>query len=224
MLTTSQRHQLTQYSVYLQPAGPVLFHTGEWKEHLTNVQEIIQAPHKTAAASYLTRRLGLFLSMQFWNLTLYDERWVGDVEDLQWMQVREYGNPAISAFVQEEHYVPLQSDAERRQAVEAIWSLAEIVISSLSPSSAIQQIHWENIFGYTVWHYSVFLQQADLWEKALKDWMLLQEADLGEGANKFSEFVAGRSAVDLTRVPVRLTCCLAKDIPGQLKCGFCPID
>lgn len=224
MLTTSQRQQLTQYSVYLQPAGPVLFHTGEWKEHLTTVQEIIQAPHKTAAASYLSRRLGLFLSMQFWNLTLYDERWVGESKDLQWVLVREYGNPAISAFVQAEHYVSLQSEEERSQAVQTIWSLAETVISSLSASPAIQQIHWENIFGYTVWHYSVFLQQADLWEKALTDWMLLQNPDLGEGAAKFSNFVAGRSALDLTRVPVRSTCCLAKDIPGQLKCGFCPID
>lgn len=224
MLTTSQRHQLIQYSVYLQPAGPVLFHIGEWKEHLTTVQEIIQAPHKTAAASYLTRRLGLFLSMQFWNLTLYDERWVGGLNDLQWVLVREYGNPAISAFVQEEHYVSLQCETERRQAVEAIWNLAEIVISSLSSSPAIQQIHWENIFGYTVWHYSVFLQQGDLREKALADWILLQNPELGDGARKFSEFVAGRSANDLTRVPVRSTCCLAKDIPGQLKCGFCPID
>ena len=223
MLTTSQRQQLTQYSVYLQPAGPVLFHTGEWKEHLTTVQEIIQAPHKTAAASYLTRRLGLFISMQFWNLTLYDERWVGELNDLQWVLVREYGNPAISAFVQEEHYIPMQSDAEKRQTVEAIWRLAETVISSLSTSPAIQLIHWENIFGYTVWHYSVFLHQADLWERASEDWMLLQDAELGEGAVKFSAFIADRSAVHLTQVPVRSTCCLAKDIPGQLKCGFCPI-
>lgn len=215
MLTTYQRQQLLQYSVYMQPAGPVLFHTGEWKEHLADVQEIIQAPHRTAAGSYLTRRLGMFLSMQFWNLTLYDEHWTGSSSDLRWMVVREFGNPAISAYIQEEDWTPLATHEERQQAIRSIWQFASDCIDSLTSSPALQKIHWENIFGYIVWHYSVFLQQSDFREKAIQDWVMLQDPNVWEGAAYFADFVQGRSPNELIRVPVRTTCCLAKDIPGQ---------
>lgn len=223
MLTSYQRQQLRQYSVYMQPAGPVLFHTGEWKEHLTVVQEIIQAPHRTAAASYLTRRLGMFVSMQFWNLTLYDEYWSGRPEDLNWIAVREYGYLAISAFCEEEEWRSLASDQSRQEVVAEIWKFARICIESLSSSKALQRIHWENVFGYIVWHYSIFMQQSDLREKALTDWLLLQHADSWVTDNPFEAFVQGRTPGELVRMPVRSTCCLAKDIPGQLTCGFCPL-
>lgn len=221
MLTSYQRQQLEQYSVYVQPAGPVLFHAGELKEHLGYVQEITQAPHRTAAASYMTRRIGLFLSMQFWNLTLYDETWVGKSSDLKWIAVKEFGNPAISLYVNEEQYESIECSREQR--MRNIFLLADELIEQLNPSSALRRLHWENIFGYIIWHYHVFFQQPELKEKAMTDWMMMQQDNVWGGSNFLAAYVQNRSPYELIYQPVRTTCCFAKDISGQMKCGFCPL-
>lgn len=220
MITSFQRQQLQQYSVYTQPAGPVLFHAGAVKEHLAVIQEIIQAPHKTAAASYFTRRLGMFVSMQLWNLTLYDEVWQGSLSDIQLFGIREYNLPAVSLVVDEEAFVDVE---DRKAAVKAIWAFTEKAIQNLSSSPAIQKIHWENVFGYLIWHYHVFLQQGDTREKALNDWLLLHDDEVWSDTNHIESFTHKRLPAELLYAVVRKTCCLAKDIPGQLTCGSCPL-
>lgn len=221
MITSYQQQQLLQYSVYVQPAGPVLFHTGEVKEHLDVLQEIMQAPHKTAAAAYFTRRLGLFTSTQFWNYTLYDEYWRGHASDIQWIGVQEFGRMHVSAFIDASLFV---SDPEdRANVIKSIWDVVSETITSLSASPAIQRIHWENVFGYLIWHYHVFFQQPELRAKALVDWDLMQRDDLFPGPNLFAAFTKGRAPQQMLNGVVRTTCCLAKDIPGQAICGYCPL-
>lgn len=222
MITSYQRQQLLQYSVYVQPAGPVLFHTGEVKEHLDVLQEIMQAPHKTATAAYFTRRLGLFTSTQFWNYTLYDEYWSGKASDIQWIAVSEFGRTHVSAYIDESLFVSVPED--RAHVIKSIWDVVSEIITSLSTSSAIQRIHWENVFGYLIWHYHVFFQQPELRAKALIDWELMQEDEVFPGANLFAAFTKGRAPHEMLNGVVRKTCCLAKDIPEQLTCGFCPLN
>lgn len=221
MITSYQRQQLLQYSVYLQPAGPVLFHTGEVKEHLEVLQEIMQAPHKTAAAAYFTRRLGLFTSTQFWNYTLYDEYWSGKASEIQWMAVQEFDRLHVSAYIEESLFTT--EPDERVRVMYDIWQLVSETIASLSSSPAIQRIHWENVFGYLIWHYHVFFQQPELRAKALADWELMQSPSVFSGENLFAAFTKGRSPQEMLNGVVRTTCCLAKDIPGQVICGFCPL-
>ncbi|MFC4353740.1 hypothetical protein ACFO0S_01505 [Chryseomicrobium palamuruense] len=191
------------------------------REHLGVLQEITQAPHKTATAAYFTRRLGLFTSTQFWNYTLYDEYWSGTASEIHWIAVQEFGRLNVSAYIDESQFIV--SPDERLRVIQSIWQLVTDTIESLSASPAIQRIHWENVFGYLIWHYHVFLQQPDIQAKALADWEVMQSPEAFQGENLFAAFTKGRSPGEMLNGVVRTTCCLAKDIPGQVTCGFCPL-
>ena len=96
-LTTDQRRQLNMYSIYLDSPDRTLFSLESLFDRqqvidvLNIVQMVSESPNRTVAASYFTRRFGMFIAQQFYQLAAYDEVWMGTPERLQFGTKMEYG-------------------------------------------------------------------------------------------------------------------------------------
>ena len=232
-LTMTQINQLNSYSVYLKTAERKLFTLQDLLKNTTTldalvaVQTVSQSPNKTVAASYLLRRVGMFISMQFYNLTLHNEIWKGLPEHLCFGAKEEFGNVAVSIFVQEEDWVEI-SEIDRRSTIQFILkeqchTIIEQV-RSVSPIAA--RTLWENIFGFLLWHYHVFIEDSNTQEIAKIDLAMLKEDSLWKGISDhslFGSYLKDREPSALLNATVRTTCCLSKDVPGLMQCGFCPL-
>ena len=54
----------------------------------------------------------MFISMQFYMMTMYDEIWDGPLEDLHFLATTEYGNKTISTYIPEEHFRDVQENRQ----------------------------------------------------------------------------------------------------------------
>lgn len=234
-LTNEQLHYLNMYSVYLDKPQhaichvyDVIHHTKEEiSELLAIVQEVSGCPNQAVTSSFFTRRYGLFISMQFYFLTQYDEIWEGDFKDLKLGVVEEFGNQTISLFTSRKNWRNVSRET-RESTIRTILheQCAPIIRQMRQVSQLTARTHWENIFGYLLWHYHVLLENEDTCEQAKIDLQLLQSDALWEGIADHSLFAAYTKALSpsqLLNTTVRTTCCFSKDVPGLMQCGFCPL-
>lgn len=229
-LTNDQIRQLNMYSTYVTPPEHLLFTLKQMQEvdFLSAVQAVTGISSKTVAASYLMRRYGMFASTQFVMLATYDEIWLGELEDLQFAANVEYGNKGISMFIDKNHYVDIENQLRQviiRKIVKD--QIHSFVLKIREHSSVSPLTLWENVFGFLLWHYSVMLAQPSTAKHARMDLEILKADEVWEGiASKslFNTYLKGLEPAQLLNTKVRTTCCFSKDVPGLLKCGFCPIN
>ena len=98
-LSSDQIQQLNNYSVFIQPNGTILFKGNDIANALPIIKLISSSPNEPIAASFFMRRVGMFISMQFYMMTMYDEIWDGPIEQLQFFSTTEYGNKTISTLI-----------------------------------------------------------------------------------------------------------------------------
>ncbi|MFJ7825803.1 hypothetical protein [Psychrobacillus sp. NPDC096623] len=167
----------------------------------------------------------MFISMQFYMMTMYDEIWDGPLETLQFFGTTEYGNKTISTFAPQEFFRDVNE--KRDVDVQLIWEQqCSPIIDQLRSQCSISPLTlWENVFGYLLWHYYMFFENPALEDKAKNDWKLLKDPVIWKvfSAKEYLHFyLKDRDLADLLNTTVRTTCCFSKDVPGLQKCGFCP--
>ena len=224
-LSNDQIKQLNNYSVFTQPNGTILFNGNNVANALPIIKHICSAPNDPVAASFFMRRVGMFISMQFYMMTMYDEIWDGPLEQLQFFGTTEYGNKTVSTFIPPEYFRDVQEN--RKIDVQLIWEQqCSPIIEQLRSQCSISPLTlWENVFGYLLWHYYTFFENLALEEKARHDWNLLKEPAIWKAftSKEFLRlYLKDRNPAELINTTVRTTCCFSKDIPGLQKCGFCP--
>ncbi|QFF97509.1 hypothetical protein PB01_01045 [Psychrobacillus glaciei] len=224
-LTNDQIRQLNNYSVYLEATGIPIFHAKNVDNALPMIKLISQAPNDPIAASFFMRRVGMFISMQFYMMTMYDEIWDGPLESLQFFVTTEYNNKTISTYIPAEYFRNVKE--HRAEDIRLVWEhQCYPIIQQLRAQCSISPLTlWENVFGYLLWHYYVFLDNPVIAEQAKIDWNLLQDDEMWKKfttKSSLSNYLKGKNPAQLINAPVRTTCCFSKDIPGLQKCGFCP--
>lgn len=232
-LTADQIRQLNMYSVYIEPPEHSLF---TWEDLmdaekidaiLQTVQIISKSPNKSVAASYFLRRIGMFISMQFYQLAAYDEVWKGTVNQFTFGAKHEYGNHTISMFVNGSDWISVDDTARKKTIQSILMNECHAVIQQVQSAANISShTLWENIFGYLLWHYHVLLENPATLEEARQDFNLLKDAKVWEGISNeslFAKYLNGSEPSTLLNTTVRKTCCLSKDVPGLMQCGYCPL-
>ncbi|SDO22273.1 hypothetical protein SAMN05518871_11275 [Psychrobacillus sp. OK028] len=224
-LSNTQIQQLNNYSVFTQPSGTILFTGNNVAHALPIIKLISSAPNDPIAASFFMRRVGMFISMQFYMMTMYDEIWDGPIEALQFFGTTEYGNKTISTFAPQEFFRDVNK--KRDVDVQLIWEQqCSPIIDQLRSQCSISPLTlWENVFGYLIWHYYTFFENPALEDKARNDWKLLKDPAIWKvfASKQYLHFyLKDRNPADLLNTTVRTTCCFSKDVPGLQKCGFCP--
>jgi ferric iron reductase protein FhuF len=227
-LTNDQIRQLNTYSTYVTPPAHPLFTLKQLQDidFLSVVQAVTGIDNRTVAASYLMRRYGMFASTQFVMLATYDEVWLGDLDDLQFAAHVEYGNKGISMYINKNHYVDIEK-LPRQVIIRKILKdqIHSLLIKIREHSSVSPLTLWENVFGFLLWHYAVMLSHASTSKQAKIDMEILKSDEVWDGIapkSLFNTYLKGLEPAQLLNTTVRTTCCFSKDVPGLLKCGFCP--
>ncbi|WP_124068986.1 hypothetical protein [Filibacter tadaridae] len=232
-LTTDQLKQLNMYSIYVDQPEQVLFtletllDDAKTENVLNVIQAVSGSPNRTVAASYFMRRLGMFTALQFYNLAVYDELWVGEMSRLTFGTKEEYGKLSVSMFVHSNDWQDVE-DKDRRTIIRYLLKEeCDAVIRQIRTVSSVSPLTlWENIFGYLLWQYHVLLGNPATAEEARVDLDLLKEDMLWEGIasrSLFATYLNGCEPSQLLNTEVRKTCCFSKDVPGLMQCGFCPL-
>lgn len=232
-LTIDQIRQLNMYSVYIDTPERKLFSLetlldpNKTEDVLIAVQTISHSPNKTVAASYFMRRVGMFIAMQFYNLASYDEVWDGKKDRLVFGAKEEFGNHTVSMFTQTDDWREVE-DIERREVIKSILkNECDAIIRQIRTVANISSLTlWESVFGFLLWHYHVLLENPGTAEEARADLEVLKDDEVWEGIaprSLFAVYLKGAEPSALLNTVVRTTCCLSKDVPGLMQCGFCPL-
>jgi len=232
-LSQDQLQQLHSYSNYVDEEQTFLFNLNQilqddFLEDAKNIfKAVSQSDQDAVAISYFTRRYGMFVAMQFYMLTVYDEMWDGELEDLQFGVREEFGRPSLCMFTRSEDWIMIDED-ERQQAVSKVLTeQCHEIFSQLRKLGGVSPLtHWENVFGYMLWHYHTLSSSPATEDEAMEYLQILEDAETWQGISeqsKFSTYTGGNHPSSLINVPVRKSCCFSKDVPGLLKCGFCPL-
>jgi len=230
-MTNEQIRQLNMYSVYLTEPTIPLFTLGDLLQDNTQidmaaVQAISDAPNETVAVSYFMRRWGMFISMQFYLLTSSNVVWDGKV-NVRFGTVEEFGLRTIGTFVQAEDFRVVGADERQAVIRQILKEQCFDVITKIRRTCTVSPLTlWENIFGYLIWHYHVFSSSPSISSIAKKDWESLCSNELWEGIAKqslFAKYTGGLEPSSLLNRPVRKSCCFSKDVPGLMKCTYCPL-
>lgn len=231
-LTYDQLRQLNSYSIFTEVPERPLFTLENLKKEfylpdfLKLMMGITQACTEAAAISHFGRRYGMFVAMQFYMLAVYDEIWDGNLEDVRYFHVHEYGVNTLGTYITPTDFRYVKDD-EREQVIEKLLNQCHQIISQLRQTTTISPLTlWENIFGYMLWNYYVLLENPALADRAFEDLEILEETKVWERFSKkswFYQYTGGKSPVDLVNKQVRKSCCFSKDIPGLMACEFCPM-
>lgn len=231
-LTPDQIRELNSYSTYLDPpAHPVftladILDPSKIQSIVQVIQTVSQSPNEVVATSFFVRRLGMFFAMQLYNLAAYDEMWNGFAENLQFGALEEYGNKTISTFVDGADWETI-NDEGRQAHIKRVLNDAHAVIVSLRTAVPISPLTlWENIFGFWLWQYHVLLSDPASELEARADLDILQDDATWIGIadhSRFAGYLNGSEPSALLNTTVRKTCCFSKDVPGLIRCGFCPL-
>jgi len=217
------------YSTYTTTPSHPLFSRKDLQDidFLSVVQLVTGIENKTVAASYLMRRYGMFASTQFVMLATYDEFWVGDLDDLMFGANMEYGNKGISMYIDKNHYVDVENN-DRTKIIHTVLKQIHSLLVEIRKHSSVSPITlWENVFGFLLWHYSVLLSQPTTSKQARIDLEILKSDEVWVGIapkSIFATYLQGLEPAQLLNTTVRTTCCFSKNVPGLLKCGFCPLE
>lgn len=231
-LSYDQVRQLNSYSIFTEePTRPLLTLANLHKEfYLTDFRNLMMgitnATTEAAAISHFGRRYGMFVAMQFYMLTMYDEVWDGKPEDIRFAMIPEFGIHTLGMYINANDFRYVE-DEEREQVMTKILYDASVIVGQLRKTTTISPLAlWENIFGYMLWHYHTFLENPAIADRAFEDLEMLEDKNVWRyfsDKSLFLQYTEGKNPSALVGVPVRKSCCFSKDIPGLMACGFCPI-
>lgn len=232
-LTNDQIQQLHMYSTYTTDSTHPLFTFQDMLDvkQITTIIETVQAisksPNKDVAASYFSRRFGMFIAMQMYNLIAYEEIWKGDPKQLQFGHVEEYGNQVVSQFVKESDWIDVSMEPIEQSLTFILHEQCMPFITSIRTISNLSsRTFWENIFGFLLWHFHVLSENLVTAEEANAVLETLKEDTIWQGISDtslFAIYLKGSTPKTLLNTTVRTTCCFSKDVPGLMQCGYCPL-
>ncbi|MBQ0139191.1 MAG: Fe-S oxidoreductase [Kurthia sp.] len=232
-LTMDQVLMLDSYKVYTTEPKRTLFTLERiGKEFFQEefgelMQGITEATSKTAAISHFSKRYGQFIAMQFYMLAAYDEIWDGHFRDLQFDATEEFGTYTVCMFANPNDWRYVDEE-ERMYTISTILfkQCHEIVQHLRNTTSISPRVIWDNFFVHLTNIYDKLLEDPKLADRAMDDLDLLESAEVWARFSQKSlyyEYTKGRSPSALVNQPIRKSCCLSKDIPGQVECGYCPL-
>ena len=232
-LTYDQLTMLNSYSIFTEEPDRPLFTLANIQHdfYLTDFRNLLmaitEAPTEAAAVSHFSRRYGMFVAMQFYMLTAYDEVWDGDFKDLRFAVVEEYGIRTFAMFISPNDFRYVEDDERERVMTTILYKQCYEIVMQLRKMTTISPLTiWENFFGYMLWHYNVLLENPGLADRAFEDLEMLEDAHIWRYFSQkslFLDYTKGVSPTKLVNVPVRKSCCFSKDIPGLQPCGYCPM-
>ena len=165
--------------------------------------------------------------MQFYMLAAYDEIWDGNFKDIRFAVVEEYGMRTLGTFITATDFRYVEDDERERVITNILYKQCHEIIQQLRKTTTISPLTlWENIFGYMLWHYHTLLENPALADRAYEDLEILESEKVWSYFSQkslFKSYTGGLNPSQLINVPVRKSCCLSKDIPGLMACGFCPV-
>ena len=231
-LSYDQVRQLNSYSIFTEePERPLFTLANLHKDfYLTDFRNLMMgitnAATEAAAISHFGRRYGMFVAMQFYMLTTYDEIWDGKPENIRFAIIQEFGIHTLGMYINANDFRYVEDD-ERERVMTDILYKTSVIIGQLRKTTSISPlVLWENIFGYMLWHYHTLLENPALADRAFEDLEMLEDKNVWRyfsDKSLFLNYTGGKSPSDLINRPVRKSCCFSKDIPGLLACGFCPL-
>lgn len=230
-LTNDQLRMLNSYSVYTAIPERTLFtldslHNDFYLTDFKNLMVgITKAKTEAATISHFGRRYGMFIAMQFYMLSVYDEVWDGNLEDIRFSHVKEFGNNTVATFIAPKDFRYVE-DHEREAVIENILTQCHLIFQQLRKTTSISPLTlWENVFGYMIWNYYIITNNPLLADRAFEDLEILEDTKVWQQfSNKswFNQFTGGKAPAELVNKPLRKSCCFSKDIPGLIVCEFCP--
>ena len=231
-LTGNQISQLHSNGVYTtRPEHPIftlhfLTSASDKERLLTVLQTVSKSPNTTVAASFFMRRYGMFTAMQLFQFIQYEELWRGGDDELTFGAVHEYGNLTVSTYPDSKGWmdVPIKDAAD---VVRNLLIQIQMMIEALRSAASISpNVLWENVFGFWLWQFHVMLNDPTCSDEARIVFNHLKDDSFWTGISshsRFSSYLNGSEPADLLNTTVRKTCCLSKDVPGLMQCGFCPL-
>lgn len=232
-LSRVQLQQLRSYSIYVDDSLNTLFSLQQLNDDqflpdfIKLIKTVSQVKSDTIAISYFTRRYGMFIAMQFYMLTLYDEVWNGSFNDLKFGVKEEFGNKALCTFTRSIDWQSINEDERETIFKKILEQQCHAIFSQLRKISSVSpKMLWENVFGYMLWHLHVLLSNPGTEDQAFVDLKLLENDQLWSSfasRSYFKDYTGGEHPSKLINRPVRKTCCFSKDIPGWIQCGYCPL-
>lgn len=231
-LSYDQIRQLNSYSIFTEePVRPLFtlasIHKDFYLDDFRNLlMGVTNAATEAAAVSHFGRRYGMFVAMQFYMLTTYDEIWDGRPEDIRFAIINEFGIHTLGIYISSNDFRYVKDD-ERERVMADILYKASVVIGQLRKVTSISPlVLWENIFGYMLWHFHTLLENPAFADRAFEDLEVLEDAGPWKyfaTKSLFLDYTKGVHPSKLLNTQVRKSCCFSKDIPGLLECGFCPL-
>ena len=231
-LSYDQVRQLNSYSIFTEePQRPLFTLANLHKDfYLTDFRNLMMgitnAATEAAAISHFGRRYGMFVAMQFYMLTTYDEIWDGRPEDLRFAIVPEFGMHTLGLYINPNDFRYVEDDERERVMADLLYKTSVIIGQLRKTTSISPLVLWENIFGYMLWHFHTLLENPALADRAFEDLDMLEDKNVWRHFSDKSlllNYTGGKSPSALINQPVRKSCCFSKDIPGLIACGFCPI-
>lgn len=231
-LTYDQLRILNSYGIFTEDPERPLFtlenlHRDFYLTDFRNLMMgITHAGTEAAAISHFGRRYSMFVAMQFYFLAMYDEIWDGKKVDVRYSLINEYGVNTLGTFITPNDFRYVE-DHEREYVIRKILYQCHEVFQQLRKTTSISPLTlWENLFGYMLWHYYELLENPLLADRAFEDLEILEDTKVWQSfSNKswFYQYTGGENPAKLVNKPIRKSCCFSKDIPGLMKCEFCPI-
>ncbi|TSI06016.1 Fe-S oxidoreductase [Lysinibacillus sp. BW-2-10] len=231
-LNYDQIRVLNSYSVFTEDTDRPLFtmenlHKDFFIKDFRNLMMgITQATTEAAAISHFGRRYGMFVAMQFYMLSTYDEIWDGKLEDIRFSLIHEFGNNTLGTFITAKDFRYVD-DHERASVIQKLLIQCHLVFQQLRKATSVSPLTlWENVFGYMLWNYYEMLENPLLADRALEDIEILEDTkvwQLFSNKSLFYQYTEGKNPSELVNRPVRKSCCFSKDIPGLITCEHCPM-
>lgn len=190
------------------------------------MQGITEAKNQVAAVSHFVKRYGMFFANQFYMLAAYDMVWDGKHTELHFDVTKEYGAYTIAMFINPNDFRYVKEE-EREEVIRKILSKQgyEIVQQLRNTTSISPLIIWESFFVHLVNQYEKLLEDPSTAGQAMDDIEILENPEvwkLFSTKSLFYEYTQGRNPAVLVNQPIRRSCCMSMDLPGQGACGYCP--
>lgn len=232
-LTYDQLRVLNSYGVFIEnPERPLFTLENLHKDfYLTDFRNLMmgitQASTEAAAISHFSRRYGMFMAMQFYMLSMYDEIWDGKKVDVRYSIINEFGVNTLGTFITPNDYRYVE-DREREYVISKLLYQCHEVFQQLRKTTSISPLTlWENLFGYMLWNYYEQLENPLLADRAFEDLEILEGTkawQLFSNKSWFYQYTGGKNPAQIVNQPIRKSCCFSKDIPGLMQCEFCPME
>ncbi|MER2262025.1 MAG: Fe-S oxidoreductase [Psychrobacillus sp.] len=190
------------------------------------MQGITDAGNQVAAVSHFAKRYSMFVANQFYMLAAYDMVWDGKQTELHFDVTKEYGAYTLAMFINPNDFRYVK-DLEREEVIKKILHKQghEIVQHLRKTTSISPLVIWETFFVSIVKIYDKLLEDPSTASQAMDDIEVLENVEVWSSfstKSKFYEYTQGRNPSVLVNKPIRKSCCMSMDLPGQGACGYCP--